>query len=207
MPLPSFTLWGETAAGGIVGCLASQTTAGWVKGAQMAGTKDQGATIDVVAHPLLRELRAYWEAKRQGRPAPRRADIDPTELPHHLPYLMLLEVEPAPLRFRYRLAGTNTYQIRDGLQNRAVTGRYVDEMQFHIASTETILEVLKLVVERVRPVYRKARFPDGSPRTGDHNMLAVPLATETGQVDMLLVCAVVTPAPAGEPPPVELVVL
>jgi hypothetical protein len=80
-------------------------------------------------------------------------------------------------------------------------------MQFHIASTETILDVLKLVVERVRPVYRKARFPDGSPRTGDHNMLVLPLATQAGKVDMLLVCAIVTPAPPGEPQLVELVVL
>lgn len=36
---------------------------------------------------------------------------------------------------------------------------------------------------------------------------ALPLATEEGNIDMLLVCAIVTPAPRGEPPPVQLKVL
>jgi hypothetical protein len=154
----------------------------------------------------LRTLLEYWNAKRGARPMPLRADIDPAEIPALLPYLMLLDVEPAPLRFRYRLAGSNTYDIRDGLKVRSVTGRYVDDMDFHIAPTTAILDFLRLAVERARPVYRAAQFPDGAPRSGIHNALALPLADEAGAVAMLVVGAIVTAA-SGAPRPLRLEVL
>jgi hypothetical protein len=156
----------------------------------------------------LRTLLDYWSGKRGDRAVPLRADIDPAEIPSLLPYVMLLEIERAPLRFRYRLAGSNTYDIRKGLEVRSVTGHYVDEMEFHIAPTAVILDFLRLAMERARPVYRQAQFPAGAARSGMHNALALPLAGETGEITMLLVGAIVTP-PAGKtpPPPVRLEVL
>lgn len=57
-------------------------------------------------YPDLQRLLAYWTAKRQGRFAPRRLDIDPVDMVEVLPRIMLIDIEQAPLDFRYRLAGT-----------------------------------------------------------------------------------------------------
>ena len=57
-------------------------------------------------HPLLQRLHAYWDGKRNGRVYPGREVIDPLELRFMLGNLILLDVEPEPLRFRYRLFGT-----------------------------------------------------------------------------------------------------
>lgn len=52
------------------------------------------------------ELCAYWTAKRGERAMASRADIDPTEIRHLLPSLIIADLSPDPLRVTYRLAGT-----------------------------------------------------------------------------------------------------
>jgi hypothetical protein len=54
----------------------------------------------------VRQLYEYWEAKRGGRLAPRRADIDPGEIRGLLPYLLIGEFLSSPFDVRYRLVGT-----------------------------------------------------------------------------------------------------
>src|SRR5215470_1900664 len=55
----------------------------------------------------LAQIRAYWDSKRNGAFAPRRADIDPADLKEFLPRIMLAEVSAGdPPDFRYRLSGT-----------------------------------------------------------------------------------------------------
>jgi hypothetical protein len=61
--------------------------------------------------PRLREAFAYWHGKLAGRKMPARRDIDPIEMPKLLPYVMLVDVLPAPLDFRYRLIGTEARSI------------------------------------------------------------------------------------------------
>jgi hypothetical protein len=78
----------------------------------------------VVEPAELQQLLDYWHRMRGDRAMPLRSDLAPHEIPALLPYLMLLDVEPSPLRFRYRLAGSNTYDIREGLGARSVTGHY-----------------------------------------------------------------------------------
>ena len=56
-------------------------------------------------------LYGYWQRKLQGRRMPARSDIDPLDLKSVLPNLILLDVQPKPLDFRYRVAGTRTYDI------------------------------------------------------------------------------------------------
>jgi hypothetical protein len=76
-----------------------------------------------IAHPKIREVYRYWLAKRRGRRAPARADIDPVELRGLLPHVSLFDVvEPEP-RLRFRLIGTAVTQITG-----EVTGKFVDEV-------------------------------------------------------------------------------
>src|SRR5512134_1128852 len=72
----------------------------------------------------VRRLHAYWRAKAEMRGSvPQRRDFDPVELPDLLPNLMLLDVEPSPLRFRYRLVGTRVVDF----SYDDFTGTYLDE--------------------------------------------------------------------------------
>ncbi|WP_119305087.1 PAS domain-containing protein [Dongia deserti] len=50
--------------------------------------------------------RSNTTGKRQGRFAPSRSDIEPLDLVPILPRIMLADVIPDPLDFRYRLSGT-----------------------------------------------------------------------------------------------------
>ena len=72
---------------------------------------------------MLIGLFGYWDGKRAGRAMPSREDIDPVEIPHYMPSMILCDVELEPLRFRYRLIGTRLTE----LVHRDVTGCYIDE--------------------------------------------------------------------------------
>lgn len=61
--------------------------------------------------PDLRQALFYWRSKQKGRLAPARADIEPLDLAPLLPRVMLVDVHPEPLDFRYRLAGTGIFRI------------------------------------------------------------------------------------------------
>ena len=49
-------------------------------------------SLDVLHSPIIRTAISYWMSKRQGDLAMQRRQFDATEIPHLLPYLMLLEV-------------------------------------------------------------------------------------------------------------------
>jgi hypothetical protein len=74
--------------------------------------------------PRLRDAYAYWRGKRNGRLMPTRADIEPTEIPALLPFLMLIDVVAAPLDFRYRLIGTEARSIL----RRDYTGQHFSQI-------------------------------------------------------------------------------
>ena len=56
-------------------------------------------------HSSTRELYAYWNTLRRGKPAPHRADIDPAAIRHSLSDVFILAADPAEQQ-RFRLAGT-----------------------------------------------------------------------------------------------------
>jgi hypothetical protein len=56
-------------------------------------------------HKTISALFDYWNAKRAGRPAPMRSEINPGEIRSILPNVFILERE-SDTSFRFRLAGT-----------------------------------------------------------------------------------------------------
>lgn len=81
--------------------------------------------IESPEDPDLIALYAYWASKCAGRAMPRRADIDPCEIPALLPHVFIVEIHRSPrLRFRLRLVGSAICQ-RWG---EALTGRWLDEL-------------------------------------------------------------------------------
>ncbi len=132
-------------------------------------------------HEPLRRLLAYWHAKKGDRPAPTRADIDPTEIKPLLPHVGLVDVERAPLRFRFRLTGT---EIVKGY-GEELTGRYLDEVDLNLHQHEIIGDYVR-AAESGEP---SCAFLDYNRKDGRHlryERMVLPLSSDGKTIDMLI---------------------
>ena len=77
--------------------------------------------------PRVAEIFRYWDLKRNGRAMPRRRDISPSDFRHHLPRVILVDVEGLDEYglgiYRYRVVGTEEAEQR----GYDPTGRLVQE--------------------------------------------------------------------------------
>lgn len=79
---------------------------------------------DAQDFPILGGVLSLWRAKLPEGGFPAKSDLDPTEMQADaLPNIILMDVQEEPRRYRYRLTGTAI----DRIQNRNLTGTYVDE--------------------------------------------------------------------------------
>src|SRR3546814_18943525 len=84
---------------------------------------------DQIESARIRELFAYWQDKRRGDLLPRRADIDPVEIPRLMPYVLIPDIAHAPFRVRFRLVGTTVVKPH-GVE---LTGKNLDQITLHKA--------------------------------------------------------------------------
>jgi hypothetical protein len=131
-------------------------------------------------HPGLAELYAYWRAKKGERPAPRRADLDPVEIAPLLPFVTLVDVERAPLRFRYRLVGTAIVRnVGDDF-----TGRYLDSLT-RLSRRDAMAAEFARVVDSAMPAVSVWDYTRGDGRRLRYERLIMPLMADGATVDML----------------------
>lgn len=97
--------------------------------------------------PELRRMLALWEEKRGARSMPSRADFPPEVLRGHLGWIVLIDVQPEPLRFRYRLVGSGV----TGRIGRDSTGRYLDEL-YPPDIYENAISAFRVMLRTHRPV-------------------------------------------------------
>lgn len=135
--------------------------------------------------PELQQLYAYWEAKRSGRPYPRREDIEPLELKFILGSLILIDIEDEPLRFRYRLFGSEIAR-RQGFD---MTGRYSEEHPWPEFSARTREVYTKLVQSGTPALIRRQGMIDD--QYFDHHSLVLPLGHR--KVEMILIGVIFAP--------------
>jgi len=129
----------------------------------------------------------YWRRQSAGKPMPRRADIDPIDIPRLLRDLMLVEVLPSG-RYRYRLIGTENAEAH-GLN---ATGRYLDEV---LPGPEYKAHVLGLYDECVRSrraLYSECLFVSPQDRVTERHtkVLFLPLSEDGECVSQVLVAQV-----------------
>jgi hypothetical protein len=144
-----------------------------------------------IADDRPRALYDYWRSRRQGRRCPSRADIEPTDIPHLLPYLMLTEVVDGGARYRWRLVGTEV-ERHFGCP---MTGRYIDEQLRgeYLAYVETLY---RSAVAGCTPVYSensyntRGRGWDAYSEVFRTARVMLPLAPDGESVNMVLVCQV-----------------
>src|SRR5262249_24729486 len=103
------------------------------------------------AQPKLRRLLDYWAAAHPpGGGLPGRQHIEPADIPDLLPWLWILAVEREPLRFKYRLLGTEQVTAM-GINP---VGRYLDEVHPQFATHHHYRDYVACVEEGV-PAYRR----------------------------------------------------
>lgn len=128
----------------------------------------------------------YWVERCAGRPMPRRADIDPVDMPEHLPGLLLIDVEGVSARglgiYRYRVVGTRE------VANRKFdpTGQFVEEGYFAKSKNDALHSYESVRLQRTA-IYEKLSFlsEDGIPINEDSVML--PLSENGTDVSQILV--------------------
>jgi len=145
------------------------------------------AAISPITDDRLQSLHDYWRQKAAVRAMPRRADIDPGEIPKLLADVMLVDVMPDG-RYRYRLIGTaNT--AAHGIN---ATGRYLDEVLPGPAYRAHVIGLYDECVGTARPVYSESLFMSPQRRVAERHtkVLFLPLSDNGKQVDIVLVMQV-----------------
>ncbi len=144
----------------------------------------QSRLIDAgqVASQRVHEFERYWSGKAAGGQPPRRAAIDPVEIPRLLPYLIIADIERTPFRVRYRLVGTRVAEANGS----DFTNRYLDACGFTVEVLLT--ECYRRVVATRAPVFahyewhrkdwRRPRGAIGSSETG-----FFPLSSDGVEID------------------------
>jgi hypothetical protein len=132
------------------------------------------------------EIKNYRHAERGARPVPRRADIDPLEPRHHLPFLSLIEGlhGEAELDVRFRLIGT---ELTSRLE-RDNTGKTLREV-FTPADPDLrhwILDACADVVKEKRSVLADGTLRAATKEFTLFQMLDLPLSEDGERVRMLL---------------------
>jgi hypothetical protein len=133
-------------------------------------------------HPKIKQLYAYWRSVHPPAGLPGRQHVDPVAIPGLLPHLFMVDVEGPPLRFRYRLVGTDYVRM----MGHDLTGKYLDEV--HPGFQGLVRQHYIDVVEKHVPAYRKGPVMYAEAKK-DHlsvERLLVPLARNGTDVDMIL---------------------
>ena len=141
-------------------------------------------------HPTITALYHYWLGLHPGTGLPGRQHVDPCAVAPLLPHMFMVDVIREPVRFRYRLVGTEYVR----LIGKDLTGRYLDEV--HPGFHGTVLRQYVEAAEHGRPAYRKGPVLYANPERQYLGMerIIVPLARNGTEVDILLGAVVYLPA-------------
>jgi len=143
----------------------------------------EGASQPELWHPVVRGVYEYWLSICPASGGlPGRQHVDPAAMARLLPHVFLIDVERAPLRFRYRLVGTAYIE----LMGRDLTGCYLDEV--HPTFDGEVREHYRAVAEQRQPVYRRGQvmFAVEARRFLGMERIITPLARDGATVDMVL---------------------
>jgi len=136
------------------------------------------------AHPTLAFLKQYWDAKRGDRRMPSRADIKPSEIKDHLGWVMMVEVLPDLVDFRYRLIGTlvTQYFLEDS------TGKTVSEA-FGGRADVAVKAVIAMFRKTARDCLPLRAFGDAgwiAPGFEEFETVCLPLSDDGQTCNMIL---------------------
>jgi hypothetical protein len=113
---------------------------------------DVGGLPTALRSVRVRGLHDYWQARRGDRAMPARADIDPADITKLLPYIIISDLFDAPVRVRYRLAGT---AVTDSFGFN-IAGRWLHELEV-AGGVERWTGLYQLIMRGKAPVFGMTR--------------------------------------------------
>jgi hypothetical protein len=126
----------------------------------------------------------YWQSKMGVDCLPRRADIEPTEIPQLLANIFLVDVVAgAPPRFCFRLVGTRIVEMEFEM-----TGRYLDELVPQVYDTAMGRHYLDAVAGKI--YLRRTNLHWRQREHIDYDVLLLPLADDGVAVNRLFGLAI-----------------
>jgi len=128
---------------------------------------------DQIESALIRELYLYWHSKCRGGAIPRRADIDPVDIPKLMPNLLIADIEQHPFRVKYRLVGTKIVEAT-GFE---FTGRYLDEIVLP-DDEGPFMECYRLACDSRLPVTTRIRWRLDHETIGEYDICILPLSDD-----------------------------
>lgn len=137
-------------------------------------------TIDDISSDILRDIYQCWLDMKGKRPMPSRADLDPTKIISLLPYIILIDVEEKPRRYRYRLVGTEA--VRTFGQD--ITGKYFDELP---QVEEFVRSRSDWIVKEKRPYMYSDKLKWSSSSILSYQTISLPLSSNGTDVDILMI--------------------
>ncbi len=130
--------------------------------------------------PEQQQIYDYWRKCAGDRDMPMRSDLNPSDIPHLLPFVSLIDIEHDPLRYRIRLAGTRLYDIYDG----EITGKYVEELDWG-SNRDYWISSYRRVVKGALPAQGVVKSPSARSEHLAQFWLRLPLADANGAVQMI----------------------
>lgn len=147
------------------------------------GRSAQRMPLEGLSDQRLCRVLAYWQSKLTPGRLPGRRDIDPSDFRWALGLVCLLDVEPRPLRFRYRLDGS-LIASRNGVD---MTGRPIDEIGHKPSAGMLHGQFATVVAEKVPAVHRITTEYGVS--TATYERLSLPLSDDRQEVAMIMTVA------------------
>lgn len=138
--------------------------------------------MHMIADPEHRALFDWWLSARGAREMPSRSDFDPLDHPRLLPRLFIVDVNPVPPHFRYRLCGTEI----DDQQGYVMTGRSFEDL-FQGELYRFTQERFADVAFHRRISYHTTHFSnDNSAKRSRFTRLLLPLSDDGPRIDTVL---------------------
>jgi hypothetical protein len=134
-------------------------------------------------HPLVRAFYDYWVSVSPPGRLPGRQHVAPEDVPQFWSRMWMLDVHRNPLRYRYRLCGTEMVRSL----GREVTGTWLDEAHPQLIENPQSRERFRYMAETGQPTWR--RGPPLWTRDPEHRVIEtclVPLAADGVTVDKIL---------------------
>jgi hypothetical protein len=137
-----------------------------------------------LAHPVLASMKAYWDEKRGSRAMPARADLRPTDMREHLPWIVLIDVLHNGAEFRYRLIGTLiTQYFKTDATSKTVEEAWASQGE---EGVQGVLSILRHVIQN--KIAMRCYGETGWNTIGLENFdgLYLPLSDDGETVNMIL---------------------
>jgi len=148
-------------------------------------TDQPRGTVQELPEPTyqsLKDLHAYWLAKKGGDIAPPRSAIHPEEIVELLPTIGLMDVVGEAPRLRFRLFGTELVKA----YGQELTGKFAENIDLDAVGPDILSQLTSAVLQCCPKVARIQFTKSLDGRFVQYERIALPLSDDGKTVNMLL---------------------